>query len=434
MQSRFYTTSYFILLTILFLSCKTQRNLASRSAHAQYAEKLTDAGLHQTTIGSQWFAAANKSLQLPVTITLPYKETGYFPSDKPMAAGYTFSIKQGEKLLASLTTISTGRAMLFAELWQKEASGGPQLVAIADTISRKLEYEAESDGQFVLRVQPELLNSMEYTLTITTAASLAFPVPASANPQVSSLWGADRDGGARRHEGIDIFAKKRTPAIASADGRVTRVEENNLGGKVVFLRPEGKNYSLYYAHLDTQSVEAGQNVKTGDVVGLIGNTGNARATPAHLHFGIYASGGAVDPFPFVNNKRPQPGAVTASTQVLEKWVRTRGNASVYAGPYSTGTATIKLTSGQAVVPVAATGNWYKIILPGQQEGFISSDNVIAGTLTEQKLNTAMRLLDQPVITAPAITTIPAGEKVSVIGEHQNFRLVKFKDWQGWVTK
>jgi murein DD-endopeptidase MepM/ murein hydrolase activator NlpD len=421
-------------LAVLFFSCKTQRNLTSRSAHAQYTEKLTDAGLDKTSMGSLWLAAANKSLQQPVSISIPYKETGYFPSDKPMAAGYSFTAKQGEKIIAAIAKVSSTRTLLFAELWQINESGGPELVAIADTINYRLEYEPEKDGRLVLRIQPELLNSIEYTLTINTAPSLAFPVPSSANPQVSSLWGADRDGGARQHEGIDIFAKKRTPAIASADGRVTRVEENNLGGKVVFLRPEGKNYSLYYAHLDTQSVSAGQQIKTGDVVGLIGNTGNARTTPAHLHFGIYGSNGAVDPFPFVNNKRPQPAAVTASTEVLNKWMRSRSNAGIYSTPSSKSGVITNIISNQALMPVAATGNWYKVILPGAQEGFIAGEQLTANPLPEQKLNSITRLLDQPNSGAPAKTIIPAGEKVIVLAEHAQFRLVRFKEWEGWVTK
>jgi murein DD-endopeptidase MepM/ murein hydrolase activator NlpD len=419
---------------VLFISCKSQKGLAGRSAHAQYAEKLTDAGLDKTSMGSLWLAAANKSLQQPASISLPYKETGYFPSDKPMAAGYSFAVKQGEKIIASITKVSSNRTLLFAELWQLNESGGPGLVAIADTINNRLEYEAEKEGRLLLRMQPELLNSVEYTIIINTTPSLAFPVPSSANPQVSSLWGADRDGGARRHEGIDIFAKKRTPAVASADGRVTRVEENNLGGKVVFLRPEGKDYNLYYAHLDTQSVSAGQQVRAGDVVGLIGNTGNARTTPAHLHFGIYTRSGAVDPFPFVNNKRPQPGAVIASTDVLNRWMRSRGNATVYSTPSAKGAALVNITSNQALTAVAATGTFYKVILPGAQEGFIANEQVTATPLPEQKLNSVVKLLDAPNSAAPAKTIIPAGEKVAVLGEHAQFRLVRFKEMEGWITK
>ena len=94
--------------------------------------------------------------------------------------------------------------------------------------------------------------------------------------------------------GVDIQAKFRTPVVAVADGRVNTVTENNLGGKVIFMRPSGKQYNLYYAHLDSQMVESGQSVKQGDILGLIGNTGNARNTVPHLHFGVYTFNGPVD--------------------------------------------------------------------------------------------------------------------------------------------
>lgn len=117
---------------------------------------------------------------------------------------------------------------------------------------------------------------------------------------IGSFWGDGRDGGKRSHEGIDIFAPKHSPAIAASDGYVTGVREGGIGGKTVWLRPEGKNYTLYYAHLDKQLVREGQFVKKGETVGLVGNTGNAKYTPSHLHFGVYTYSGAIDPLPFVN--------------------------------------------------------------------------------------------------------------------------------------
>lgn len=53
-------------------------------------------------------------------------------------------------------------------------------------------------------------------------------------------------------------------------------------------------------------VHEGQQVKAGDVIGTVGNTGNAQYTPAHLHFGIYTFGGAIDPLPFVKREQPTP--------------------------------------------------------------------------------------------------------------------------------
>ena len=82
---------------------------------------------------------------------------------------------------------------------------------------------------------------------------------------------------------------------------------------------------LYYAHLDRQLVQPGQHVRPGDTLGLVGNTGNARTTVPHLHFGIYQSGrGAVDPWPYLHRADPVPAALpTAAGEYLGRWVRPR---------------------------------------------------------------------------------------------------------------
>ncbi|MGY8915482.1 MAG: peptidoglycan DD-metalloendopeptidase family protein, partial [Flavobacteriales bacterium] len=59
----------------------------------------------------------------------------------------------------------------------------------------------------------------------------------------------------------------------------------------------------YYAHLDSIIARDGQRVKRGDTLGLVGNTGNARTTPPHLHFGIYGRGtGAINPLSFLKQE------------------------------------------------------------------------------------------------------------------------------------
>jgi peptidoglycan LD-endopeptidase LytH len=58
-------------------------------------------------------------------------------------------------------------------------------------------------------------------------------------------------------------------------------------------------------------VHEGQSVKKGDVVGLVGNTGNAKNTPSHLHFGVYTNDGPVNPLPFVNRTIKTAPAIPA---------------------------------------------------------------------------------------------------------------------------
>lgn len=78
---------------------------------------------------------------------------------------------------------------------------------------------------------------------------------------------------------------------------VIRVGENTLGGHTVMVMgPAG--YRHYYAHLDRPSgLSPGSWLKAGDVIGVVGSSGNARGTPPHLHYGVYRpSGEAVNPY------------------------------------------------------------------------------------------------------------------------------------------
>jgi len=113
-------------------------------------------------------------------------------------------------------------------------------------------------------------------------------------------WGAARPGG-RRHEGVDIFAPRGTPIRATTRGVVTRVGENAIGGRTVTVMGPG-GFNHYYAHLDRYgNVRPGSWVNAGDVIGYVGNTGNARTTPPHLHYGVYTpTWQAVNPYPLLH--------------------------------------------------------------------------------------------------------------------------------------
>ena len=130
--------------------------------------------------------------------------------------------------------------------------------------------------------------------------SMVFPV-AGKRSIIGSFWGAARDGGKRKHEGIDIFARKGTPVVAVADGVVIEAGNTRRGGKTVWLRSFNNDFYYYYAHLNEQFVKGGQTVKKGDFLGSVGTTGNAKLTPPHLHFGVYSYSGAVNPLPHVKD-------------------------------------------------------------------------------------------------------------------------------------
>lgn len=132
--------------------------------------------------------------------------------------------------------------------------------------------------------------------------AIAMPVEGVKPRGLADTWHALR-APARRHEGIDIFARKGTPVLASTEGIVLSLSENALGGKVMWvLGPDGHRH--YYAHLDAYAdVQRGARVQPGTVLGYVGNTGNARTTPPHLHYGIYTASGAINPYPLLVAKR-----------------------------------------------------------------------------------------------------------------------------------
>jgi len=110
-------------------------------------------------------------------------------------------------------------------------------------------------------------------------------------------WGAPRSGG-RTHQGTDLLAAMGTPLVAVVAGTIDW-DVDDLGGNGVWLHGEdGVGY--YYAHLSRWEGDAPRHVGRGEVVGYVGDTGNARGGPPHLHFGIRApTGEMVNPFPTV---------------------------------------------------------------------------------------------------------------------------------------
>ncbi len=116
---------------------------------------------------------------------------------------------------------------------------------------------------------------------------LLVPVEGVLPADLADTFAAGRSGG-RTHRAIDILAPRGTPVVAVADGEVVRIHTNRLGGNVLYLRSPDGAYDFYYAHLDAyeRGVEVGSVVRQGEVLGYVGNTGNARTTAPHLHFQV----------------------------------------------------------------------------------------------------------------------------------------------------
>lgn len=114
---------------------------------------------------------------------------------------------------------------------------------------------------------------------------LVLPINVDPLNPIENTYGKERPGG-RVHEGIDLFAPIGTPVVSVAGGVVLFVGRDVLGGNIVKVLG-GDNRIYYYAHLSrSQSPEPGSRVSRGQIIGFVGNSGNAMLTPPHLHFEI----------------------------------------------------------------------------------------------------------------------------------------------------
>ena len=273
--------------------------------HEAYAQRLRDAGLADTALARDWLGAAERALKEPKDAALPLANSVTHAPSQPQAYGYRLRLQRGRVLNVSLSVAGSEAALVFIDFFEAgDAAQPPRAIASAERGSSTLEHEIERDGVYILRIQPELLRGGTLTIRQQTEAALTFPVSGRTDTAVKSFFGDARDNNRREHHGIDIFAPRHTPVLAAADGLVSRVGTSTLGGNIVWVWDWERGQSHYYAHLEKQAVTVGSRVKAGDVVGYVGNTGNARTTPPHLHFGIYSRGeGPIDPLPFVKGAR-----------------------------------------------------------------------------------------------------------------------------------
>jgi len=137
-----------------------------------------------------------------------------------------------------------------------------------------------------------------------TPKRLPMPVAGLKPRDIRDSWDFPRSGG-RKHRGIDIFAPRGRDIVSTTPGIVVTVGTNRLGGRVVRILGPGGQWH-YYAHLESfSSIREGHIVSAGTILGTVGDSGNARGTPPHLHYGIYRfRGGAMNPFPLLRSQIP----------------------------------------------------------------------------------------------------------------------------------
>ncbi|HEY0017742.1 MAG TPA: M23 family metallopeptidase [Longimicrobium sp.] len=119
------------------------------------------------------------------------------------------------------------------------------------------------------------------------SALLPVPVEGIRREQLRDTYTQSRSEG-RTHHAIDIHAPRGTPVIAVADGVIRKLHSGARGGLAIYLMDDDGTTRYYYAHLDgyAQGIHEGQRVERGEVIGYVGDTGNAQPGDYHLHFSV----------------------------------------------------------------------------------------------------------------------------------------------------
>jgi len=130
------------------------------------------------------------------------------------------------------------------------------------------------------------------------ATPRGFPVQGT----ISSTYGSRINpisGSSEFHRGLDISTTTGTPIMATADGVVVFSGWNGGGGNVVVIA-HGHGFSTYYAHNRKNTVQVGQSVKRGDIIGYIGSTGSA--TGNHVHYEVWHNGKNKNPISYTEGR------------------------------------------------------------------------------------------------------------------------------------
>ncbi|MBC7486296.1 MAG: M23 family metallopeptidase [Cytophagaceae bacterium] len=405
--------------------------LLKTSPYEDYVQALGKAGLKETQLAKAWMEAGKQALNDSIIVTLPFTETGFFEGSVPQARSYRFSVYGGQVLSIKGQTKTIHASDIFADLFLWKDNHWQSLMHADSGLN--ITYEFDKEERCLLRIQPELLSDTWYSLIIASKPALINPVKGATNKSIGSFYGNDRDAGKRKHEGIDIFAPRGTPVVAPADGMVYSVGTNNLGGKVIWLYDMKRGQTYYFAHLDSQWVNAGKQLKQGDTLGQIGNTGNAQHTAPHLHFGIYRSG-SIDPLRSIQTT-PSISCMPLDTLLRSAVYKVSvKEALLHTSPDSKSNVLYTLVKDTYVKQLARSKNWSRIALPDGKQAFVKQNDI---SLADRGKRITLR--DKDTLWSAANTQrlpvmgLYSSEVVELFARYKSFGYVKTKqNVYGWI--
>ena len=438
-----WTTASILVLVLLIIGCQKEivpEAILPTKSHEEYSRALRSVNLDKAALGKEWLAAADRMLESAVPIDLPYRIEGYWDTGVAEALGFSFPVKTGQRIDVIFGLQDGDDYRVFIDLFRLPANdtGAPVLIASYLPGQIVIPVTALSDAAYLLRVQPELLRGGRYQLSVSAGASLEFPVEGKSMQHIGSFFGDSRDGGARQHHGIDIFAARGTSVLAPAAGQVSRVGTSVRGGNIIYVRDPEVLVSYYFAHLETQDIEEGTWVKAGDKLGTVGNSGNAITTPPHLHFGIYIRRqGPLNPYNFVKPVPTDPPPILGDTSMLGEWGRIgAGGSTIRQNPGAAGSETGIVGFGTPVQIVGMTADTSLVRVPDGREGYVRTAGLVPAESSALDVTVERRLplRDGPKPNAAVKAHLNAGQRISVLGQLNDFRLIRTADdLYGWLS-
>jgi hypothetical protein len=176
-------------------------------------------------------------------------------------------------------------------------------------------------------------------------------------------------------------------------------------------------------------------VRAGDTIGFIGNSGNARTTPPHLHFGLYARG-SFYPYPALYRFPPLATGFAGDPDLIGRSARVRRDHSrLRHEPSDQAPVAAELPLHTPVSVRGGSGSWYRVMLHEGAEGYLDADAVESSDqpIRSEVFVSGTAILAGPTATAIGVDSVTPGEEVGVLGVYGDYLYVRGPSGRpGWV--
>lgn len=430
-----------LLVVVILSSCKEEVVVVPdpfkpNNHHEAYQHQLETTGIAETALGKEWIQGSKDALAQPTIIETPFSEDFYQDDRSVRSVGYRLSALRGHKVTIDLTSeLEKEETTLFLQVFRVMSDSLQQFEHIAsnsDTLNY-IEFEPQQDDDYIIRFQTEILRGGRFKIKVKSLPALAFPVTGKDKAAIGSLFGVPRDAGRRKHHGIDIFARRHTPIIAPCDGFVKSTKDNELGGKVIWFADKERQQTIYFAHLQDVYVSEDDQILKGDTIGTVGNSGNAKTTACHLHFGIYKNG-PIDPYHFVVMPRTRYKKDLTKKEFIGTVARTNKATQLKVNNIRRKGPKTSLPENQIINVLGTSGAYYKVELPDNTLGYLAYTDIekTDRKVSRLKITTPKELYTDPTDQSMVLNTLQKVGEIEILGNHGEYHYVSTDQETGWV--